>query len=402
MINETMINNAYEKSLEVLKRNIREHGFFASETVYHDVWARDSMIILMGGALLDDLNVKRACFNSMEILKKYQSEVGQIPNSVPFRNKDGDKIDYGEYYGGAVDATLWYIIGVYYYYRIYNDEEFLERYFDSLNKAVFWLRCQDSDNCGLIEIHESGNWMDLLSNQGKVLYDNVLWYKVLTCYSELINKRNELEAKKYRELSERVKNKINALFWSDAPSKIYGANKAHALMRESKYYIAYITSRDFGWRCDSYANLLSVLFNVAEEKRANEIIQFMINIGIDQPYLIKALYPPIYPGDENWRDYFIDHCLNLPNQYHNGGIWPYLGGFWACALNKIKNKDVAEKVLYKLAITNKQGLNEEWEFNEWLHGVTGRPMGAPYQAWSASMYILAYNIIRLNKKIPLF
>jgi len=30
-----------------------------------------------------------------------------------------------------------------------------------------------------------------------------------------------------------------------------------------------------------------------------------------------------------------------------------------------------------------------WEFNEWHHGVTGRPMGKAFQAWSAAGFIRA-------------
>ena len=38
---------------------------------------------------------------------------------------------------------------------------------------------------------------------------------------------------------------------------------------------------------------------------------------------------------------------------------------------------------------NKEGITEEWEFTEWAHGVTGKPMGKAYQAWSAAQYIAA-------------
>ena len=30
------------------------------------------------------------------------------------------------------------------------------------------------------------------------------------------------------------------------------------------------------------------------------------------------------------------------------------------------------------------------EFTEWAHGLTGRPMGKAYQAWSAASYVAAY------------
>ena len=50
--------------------------------------------------------------------------------------------------------------------------------------------------------------------------------------------------------------------------------------------------------------------------------------------------------------------------------------------------------LHQLALANQQGLDEEWEFNEWLHGQTGLPMGYRRQAWSAGMYLFADVAVR--------
>ena len=43
----------------------------------------------------------------------------------------------------------------------------------------------------------------------------------------------------------------------------------------------------------------------------------------------------------------------------------------------------------------------EWEFNEWLHGETGQPMGYAYQGWSAGMYLYAYHAVTKGET-PLF
>jgi glycogen debranching enzyme len=47
------------------------------------------------------------------------------------------------------------------------------------------------------------------------------------------------------------------------------------------------------------------------------------------------------------------------------------------------------------------GREDEWEFNEWFHGVTGEPKGAKDQAWSAGMYIYAY-ICVIESREPVF
>ena len=60
-------------------------------------------------------------------------------------------------------------------------------------------------------------------------------------------------------------------------------------------------------------------------------------------------------------------------------------------LNKL-----AQTVLRKFTIREcKHG----HEFNEWLHGKTGHPMGEPYQGWTAGAYIYAYHCVKQKKAI---
>jgi glycogen debranching enzyme len=90
------------------------------------------------------------------------------------------------------------------------------------------------------------------------------------------------------------------------------------------------------------------------------------------------------------------NLLNLPNHYHNGGIWPFIGGLWVRYLHKLKLSELARRELIKLARLCAQGLSQEWEFNEWHHGVTGRPMGKAYQTWSAASFIRACHDLHLD------
>jgi glycogen debranching enzyme len=117
--------------------------------------------------------------------------------------------------------------------------------------------------------------------------------------------------------------------------------------------------------------------------------RFLWGVGANDPGPVKNVYPPIHAGDPEWRDYFTVNLLNLPNHYHNGGIWPFIGGLWVRYIHKLKYRDIARRELVKLARLCSLGISNEWEFNEWHHGVTGRPMGKAYQAWSAASFIRA-------------
>lgn len=159
---------------------------------------------------------------------------------------------------------------------------------------------------------------------------------------------------------------------------------------EAYYLLSQITPFDYGWRCDVYANLLAALGGLLDERKLDRLFTFLWGVGVNSPFPVACLYPPISSGAEDWKDYFLVNFLNLPHHYHNGGIWPFIGGLWVRYLAAAGRVELAHLELANLAEACRQGVHEEWEFNEWLHGNTGRPMGKAHQAWSAASYIHAY------------
>ena len=141
--------------------------------------------------------------------------------------------------------------------------------------------------------------------------------------------------------------------------------------------------------------MLAFLYDVTTPKQAGQTFRFMWGVGVNDPYPITNLYPAVTGGDKDWRSYYAVNLLNLPHHYHNGGIWPFVGGHWVRFINKLGLRDLALQELYRLAELNKLGVLNEWEFNEWAHGRTGRPMGKAYQAWSASEYIRACHALHV-------
>jgi hypothetical protein len=167
------------------------------------------------------------------------------------------------------------------------------------------------------------------------------------------------------------------------------------------FYLPWTAFREYGDWCDSLGNLLAILTGVADGHRTEHILRYMAQVGMAEPYPTKAIYPPIFPGESHWRDYYRSRNLNLPHQYHNGGIWPMIGGFHVAALVRHQWNRQAEQMLISLAEANRQGALYDWTFNEWLHGSSGHPMGFEQQAWSAAMYLYAENAVRTGK-LPLF
>jgi hypothetical protein len=141
---------------------------------------------------------------------------------------------------------------------------------------------------------------------------------------------------------------------------------------------------------DSLGNIIAIIFDLTDEKRAQKIISYIRKKRINKPYPMKCIFPPITENSKYWKDYYKDCAAGEPYHYSNGGIWPYIGSFYVLALIKLEKFREAKKELIKLAEANIRG-----NFPEWINPLSKRNHGK-LQAWNAGTYILAYE--SLNKR----
>ena len=396
------LKTAYQKAVEALKKNITPMGFSAcalsdnevrgTDANYRSVWGRDGAITVIGSMNLEDADVAACRVKTLETLLSNLSPNGQIPANV---NIDTGLPDYSGV-GGicSIDSGLWVIIAAYEHVRSSKDIPFARKWVGSLQKAMDWLAAHDSNNDGLLEIPEAGNWTDLFGRSYNVLLDEVLWYRANIAFGRLLEMLGaSAKAGDYLRRSQTIKSVIMQRFWPSTAPVPEASPRTFADMQfslgDTSYLLAQITPFAFNWRCDVYGNILAFLFNVMDVDRARHAFRFMWGVGVNDPFPVANLYPVVQPGDPDWRPYYTVNLLNLPGHYHNGGIWPYIGAAWVRFVNRLGLRVLARQELLKLARLNQRGVAGEWEFNEWAHARTGNPMGKVRQAWSASEFILA-------------
>ncbi|WHX98101.1 glycoside hydrolase 100 family protein [Neobacillus sp. DY30] len=418
-----------DQAEKLLLGNGSELGLLGSNRAYQQVWARDSMICGLGLLICEDQNGPYIHRQSLETLGNFQSPLGKIPHNVGFTNvldpaliAHGGKLESeiqekqaveDTIHAGCVDGNTWYIIGHYMHFLSKQDVAFLKKWWASLEKALLWLRYQDSNECGLLEVHDAMDWADLFANRYNVLYDNVLYYAAWKCMG-LLAKALEEPADFYLDHAEDVKKKINILLWvgpeepydenwvkENRKEWLYPLKRVNTEFVERPFYLPYMGFREYADRFDTLGNILAIVFGVADQQKANKILDYIEGCGLNQPYPVQALYPVIREGEKDWRDYYRVRNLNLPHHYHNGGSWPFIGGFYVSALVKAGRFEEAQFQLAKLAEMNNRGKQEEWEFNEWFHGTSGKPMGYSGQSWSTAMFIYAVNAVK-EKRLNLF
>ena len=410
------VNEGVKRACEILHNCITPHGFRASADPngYPQVWSRDSSITLLGALASGDNDLMAAGRASLVSIGRAQSCLGMIP--LNFNPETGTVSTEN---AGSCDANLWYILGQYALYIASRDKSSLIKSWPRITKALAWLQYQDMNECGLLEIPEAGNWMDLIAVRYNTLYDNTLFYAATLAYEDLLRELPaDLEPIPCHISADSIHERLNLLFWIDrcwvASHFAEHLEKLKAIRLEwfmlyynigtissRPFYLPWVAFREYGDWCDSLANVLAILTGIADGHRSEHILRYMQQVGMAEPYPTKAIHPPIFPGDSSWREYYRSRNLNLPDQYHNGGIWPMVGGFHIAALVRRGWQAEAEKLLVQLAAANQQGAGSMWEFNEWMHGRTGHPMGYARQAWSAAMYLYAWNAV-VNGKLPLF
>lgn len=371
-MDEKILDECYEKAKEVIKQCCTPKGLFASagKKGYDAVWARDSMISFLGASLVLDKKYKRlfkkTFKKSLITLRKWQSKNGQIPNCVDRWSERKPHTDFQ-----TIDSSLWYVIGNYIYKKRYHNEFFFNRNKKSIEKVLTWLKYQDIGEDGMPEQLPTSDWQDAFPHKyGHTINTQALYYHVLN----LAGKKRKAEKLKIMVNKDSDKNLWNENFYV-----------SYRWKNHNKY-------REIGDWFDSLGNLLSVIFELADRKKSEKILDYIEKNKINKPYPIKAIYPPIEIGSKHWQDYFMDCDARTPYHYLNGGIWGYVGCFYILSLIKLKKFKEAEKELEKLAERNIQG-----NFPEWTNPITKGHYGK-LQAWEAGMYILAYESFK-NKKV---
>jgi hypothetical protein len=402
----TLTEEAAGRARDVLRGCVTSLGLRASagERGYPEVWARDAMISLLGVCAdgLEDL--LPALQDSLDTLTAHQSALGYIPLNV---GSDGNPSTAN---AGSLDSNLWYIIGHHLLDRTFGTQDLLERHRVAIERAMLWVRYQDSDDDGLIESQEAADWADLLAYRGKVLYSNVLFTMALRSYAAMADRVDLPDSAHHAQLADVAAARLNGLHWVESEHGLWstatspeisgGHLESRRLVQATvtqlwgrSFYLPWVGFRDFGDWCDVLGNSLAILARVADARRADRILTYFDEVGVDRPYPAKAIHPPIGPGHKDWRDYYRNGDRSLPDQYHNGGIWPFIGGFLVAALVDAGRHAEAAEHLERLAGALREGHHQQWEFNEWHHGQTGRPMGAPQQAWTAALYLFAFRSV---------
>lgn len=407
--------NCYERALDLLRASARADGFVASSlsSHYDAIWTRDAAISTLGANASGDPQLLRASRRTIETLVRFQSHLGQICNAYW---PDRSYWDWGEM--GSTDSTAWFVIAAIDYCKASSDDRFLHSTAPYIRRALDWLAYQDSNNMGLITSPEASEWMDSSFNRsGKVLYVNVLYQWALDAAEQIAQ-----EPGLYRDQAAAVRDRIRIYFWPEQQSEYVrlldhvpypptsrrefphpASLQAYerAIDPQRRYFLSHGTFGQFVDRCDVLGNVLAVLTGVADGDQSRKILDYLHDEKVDDPYPARCWLRPEDGIREPYELFKVEadrnqgaRWRNPPHQYHNGAVWPFIGGFYSAALGAAGRLSEASGALDGVAEANRVAEDGEWGFHEWIDARTGEPKGTKGQAWNAGTYVLASRVLQ--------
>lgn len=382
----------YDKSIDLLNKVATERGFLASANDianYRRVWARDGVICGLAGLLDGDAVLVEAMKQTLITLADNQHERGMIPSNVHF---DGDvpSISFGGL-AGRVDTVAWFIIGVCQYAHKTGDRNFFNTYHSHIKKGLELQHSWEYNDGDLMNVPRSGNWADEYPTQGFILYDQLLRLWGIRCYLHFE------EDTALREKAGRIEKKITANYKQNSTNLNPYHPKAFEGLAPTPYWVASLEPAGYQTQFDAFANSLSLLLGVGTIADRSEGILYAesVRASVDI-HLVPAFWPVITENDRAWHD-LINNCKyefrNYPYEFHNGGAWQMVNGFYGLGLIASGAIDVASDVL---ATIHTQNEKENWSFYENFNSQTGVPNGVPFCAWSAAGAILVQQSLNNN------
>ena len=381
-VNRLEIEEAKKAALEVLLHN--SHGPYhglprTAGWGYPEPYTRDLMFSILGIAVSENEKLMESIRKVLETLAKNQTEHGHIPSLVH------DKEDRG-----ASDTTPLFLLAAGIYRKVSGESDFLN---EAVERSLIWMEYQSPSDRYLVAQQPTSDWRDEQWVTGYGLFVNTLVYSYLRILGQ-----HERADKMHREMSRFT---------------ITGGTSHHhvhegLVVKHKPYYAFWSYKIHSSERFDLLGNSLAILSGIASPSRADEMVSWIEEecagmkqrgeLAVDLP---PNFFPYIKTKDPDWLLRY--EIYNKPGEYHNGGVWPFICGFYVAALVAAKRYTLAAEKLVALThiIKVSNTGTVDFGFNEWIKAQDGKPMGQDWQTWSAALYLYAAKCVE-EKRTPFF
>jgi hypothetical protein len=379
---QQLIEEAKKAAIEVLLHNAHGPYHGLPRTAgwgYPESYTRDMMFSILGIAVSENQKLLESIRRVLETLAKNQTERGHIPSLVHDREDRGSS-----------DTTPLFLLGIGIFRKVSGEPDFLH---EAVEKALIWMEYQSPSDRYLVAQQPTSDWRDEQWVTGYGLFVNTLVYS----YLRLLG---------HHERAARVRQEMGR--FTITGGTMHRHVHEGLVVKYKPYYAFWSYKIHSSERFDLLGNSLAILSGIASPSRAEEMISWIEEecagmskrgeLAVDLP---PNFFPFIKPEDPDWHARYS--IYNKPGEYHNGGIWPFVCGFYVAALVAAKRYALAGEKLGVLTrnikISNSGSIG--FGFNEWLKAQDGKALGQDWQTWSAALYLYAAKCVE-EKRTPFF
>jgi len=374
------VDEAKAAALAVLRHNWHGPFFGLPRTAgwgYPEAYTRDMMISALGILASGDEELIEGLRQVFLMLAKNQTPRGHIPSLAH------DPLDVG-----ASDTTPLFLMALALFRRVTGEEHFLE---EVAQKALTWMEYQSPGDHVMVGQLPTSDWRDEQWVLGFGLYVNTVVYTYLRLFGQDERAAFLLHLMRHFVISADMR---------------YSYIHSGLLVPHKPYYALWTYKVFSNERFDLLGNSLAIISGIATNNRARALIRWVEeeceglqkkgDLSVDMP---PNLFPYILPGDPDWHERY--QHFNQPGKYHNGGIWPFICGFYVVAVLAAGYQRLAERKLAVLTQLVRPAADKalEFGFNEWLCAPDGNPCGNDWQTWSAALYLYAATCVERNEVI---
>jgi len=404
---DALLAEGYAQAIALMKRCQTGDGFLASthrKSNYRRVWGRDGSILSVAAIMSGEPELIDTARRTLRTLAEHQGPHGEIPSNV---DSETGRISYGGT-AGRVDSDLWFVVACGELWHATRDSTFLDEMMPVLQRVRFLLGCWEFNNRGLLYIPPTGDWADEYLHHGYVLYDQLLYLQAQRALLAMHQARQGSTDCGLLEKVSRLRNLIRTNYWirdgEEIPADVYHPVIYRKSLdaqesRRCRHWLPFFSPHGYGYRFDGFANMLATLVGVSDEKRDAAVECYVEQVLDSDCPLVPAFRPAIQPRDGDWAELkltFSHTFKNRPFEYHNGGLWPMITGFYVARLCMIGREDRARRILAALHRANRMPDDDgnSWSFPEYLHGQTHEPGGTRQLGWSAAGAVIGHHALQ--------
>ncbi len=376
------VATAKHAALEVLHHNMCGPFFGLPRAAgwgYPEPYTRDCLICALGILVSGNEKLIASLRKVLETLARNQSVHGHIPSLV----HDPEN-------RGASDTTPLFLMVLSFFRKVTGDTDFLV---DAMRRALTWMDYQSPGDRILVAQLPTSDWRDEQWVLGFGLFVNTIVFTYLRALG-------------YAEKARLLRHQLGQpVIRSDRqrPNQLEGL-----VISKKPYYALWSYKIQCSERFDLLGNSLAIISGIATRVRARRIIlwvEHQCDILRARGELVGELPPNFFPyitrQDPDWRSRY--EIYNRPGEYHNGGVWPFILGFYVVAIVAAGFPQLARQKLAALAefVRNARNSSLAFGFNEWVRASDGVACGEDWQSWSAAMYLYATACVE-QKRVLLF